>query len=110
MKTLDISEKVVGTLYILVALIPLPFAGTTLFAILSSIGVVSVGQYYYFYILPISIFFFIVSLILTKKIDLGQLKTGRRIRRFFYFALVIIPVVILIMKVVYPEGNFHIGM
>lgn len=110
MKTLDILEKVIGTLYILVALIPLPFAGTVLFAILSSVGVASVGQYYYFYLFPVSIFFFVISLILTKKVDLGQLKTGRRIRRFFYFALVIIPVVILIMKVVYPQGNFHIGL
>ncbi len=110
MKILDLFEKIIGTLYILVSLIPIPFAGPLILQIISSANDEPANQYFYLYLISIPIFFFVISLILTKKVDFGQLKTGRRIRRFFYFTLMLIPIVILIMKIVYPQGGFNIGV
>ncbi len=97
MKTLNTIEKIFGTVYILFSLVLVPLAGNTLLWMLPNFGVVYVGQYYFFF-LPISIFFFVVSLILTRKVDMGQLESNRRLRRLFYIILIAMPVAILIIK------------
>ena len=109
MKPIDDIEKFTGTVYILAALVPL-FMGPSLYIIMEQLDFPLVHKYYFFYLLPISIWFYSISLNLTKTVDLGQRKMGRLIRRAFYLILILIPVAILILRVIDLDKSLNIGI